>query len=164
MNGMGNILGEICKIVLPIPEESYAGNPDSELAVCTLSSIDLLKQIASSPLMSKISVAGRLFSESRGIDSLLRYLSLHKNVKTMLVCGNEVRGHMAGHSLFCLHKTGIGPGRRIAGSASPEPFLTATTQQIAHFQDRVELVDRIGVTDLGPISAWINSRSSASPG
>ena len=44
MNILGETIGEICKIVLPIPEEVYFGNEDSQLAICTLSSMKLLKK------------------------------------------------------------------------------------------------------------------------
>ena len=48
MNAIGEAIGELCKVILPINEEFYLGNPDSKTAICTLSSIDLLKNIANS--------------------------------------------------------------------------------------------------------------------
>ena len=48
MNVLGEVIGDLCKAILPIPEESYLGNPDSTIAVCTLSSIDLLKKFKNS--------------------------------------------------------------------------------------------------------------------
>ena len=48
MNSLGNMIGELCKAVLPIPEEKYQGNHNSTIAVCTLSSLDLLKKMANS--------------------------------------------------------------------------------------------------------------------
>ena len=50
MNALGEKIGELCKIILPIPEEYYHGNPNSSIAVCTLSSIDLLKKFANSEI------------------------------------------------------------------------------------------------------------------
>ena len=44
MNALGEAIGELCKVILPIPEERFLGNPGSSVAVCTLSSIDLLKK------------------------------------------------------------------------------------------------------------------------
>ncbi len=46
MNSLENMIGVLCKAILPIPEESYQGNPSSTIAVCTLSSLDLLKEMA----------------------------------------------------------------------------------------------------------------------
>ena len=36
MNAVGEAIGELCKIILPIREEFYLGNPDSHIAICTL--------------------------------------------------------------------------------------------------------------------------------
>ena len=49
MNAIGDALGELCKIILPIRPESYPGNPESAVAVCTLSDIALLGDLASEP-------------------------------------------------------------------------------------------------------------------
>ncbi len=64
MNALGETIGELCKIVLPIPEESYRGDPNSSRAVCTLSSIDLLKKLANSEILNHLSIVGRLLSEN----------------------------------------------------------------------------------------------------
>ena len=106
MNALGEAIGELCKVILPIPEERFLGNPGSSVAVCTLSSIDLLKKFQNSDVLNQICIAGRLLSENKGIDSMIDYVFKNKNVKTIIVCGKEVWGHKAGHSLFELHKNG----------------------------------------------------------
>ena len=160
---LGDAIGELCKTLLPIPEECYAGDPRSQTAVCTLASIDLLKQIAASEIMSQVSTAGRLFSENKGIDSMLRHVNSHRNIRTIILCGKDASGHKAGHSLVQLHRHGTDADNRIINSASPEPLLTVTQSEIAHFQN-ITLVDRIGLTDLGSIRMLVSSLSSASRG
>jgi len=86
MNFIENLAGEICKIILPINGEVFFGNPRSSLAICTLSSMNLLKEIANSNLLSKVALVGRLFSENKGIDSLVRYVISNKNLETILLC------------------------------------------------------------------------------
>ena len=54
MNSLENMIGELCKVVLPIHEESYRGNANSIIAVCTLSSLDLLRKMAGSDLLHNI--------------------------------------------------------------------------------------------------------------
>ncbi len=61
MNALGEQIGKLCKIILPIPEESYQGDINSSIAVCTLSSIDLLKKLANSEILNHISIVGRCF-------------------------------------------------------------------------------------------------------
>ncbi len=155
MNSLGNMIGELCKIVLPIPEESYQGNTDSIIAVCTLSSQDLLKKMANSDILHKISIVGRLLSENKGIDAIIRYVNQNKKIKTIIVCGKEVWGHKAGHSLFNLYKNGIDNNGRIIGSTSPDPFLTVTQSQINYFRNEINLVNMINETNFNKIKQKI---------
>lgn len=156
MNSIGNAIGELCKIILPIPEESYLGNPDSSIAICTLSSIDLLKKISNSELLNHISIAGRLLSENKGIDSIIKYLNQNKKVKTLIVCGKEVWGHKSGHSLIKLYENGINDHGRIINSLSPDPFLTSTKSEINYFQNEINLVNIINETNLETIKKYVN--------
>ena len=157
MNFIENIAGEICKSVFPIKEEVFFGDPNSSLAVCTLSSMKLLKDIANSSVMSRLAVVGRLLSENRGIDSLVSYAISNKNIKTIIICGKDTSGHRPGHSLLNLHKNGIDNEGRIIGSSSPNPVLTITKSNIAEFQKQVKLVDQIGETSISKIELTIDS-------
>ena len=157
MNFIENIAGEICKSIFPIKEEVFFGDPNSSLAVCTLSSMKLLKDIANSSVMSRLAVVGRLLSENRGIDSLVSYAISNKNIKTIIICGKDTSGHRPGHSLLNLHKNGIDNEGRIIGSSSPNPVLTITKSNIAEFQKQVKLVDQIGETSISKIELTIDS-------
>ncbi|ABK78054.1 tetrahydromethanopterin S-methyltransferase, subunit A [Cenarchaeum symbiosum A] len=134
----------------------HLGNPESTVAVCTLSSMDLLDRIAGSELMEEIALAGRLLSENEGIDALIRSAN-SGNIRTVVLCGREVRGHLAGHSLLELHKNGIGPGGRIAGSASPHPVLESGQAEVDLFRGRVDIIDAIGETGLDDIGRLVRS-------
>ena len=155
MNNLGNTIGELCKILLPIPEESYIGNTNSSIAICTLSSMDLLKKISKSEILSHISIVGRLLSENKGIDSIVKYVNENKKIKTIIVCGKEVLGHKAGHSLFELHKNGIDNYGKIINSTSPDPFLTVTKSEINYFQNEINLVNIINETNFDTIKKFV---------
>lgn len=146
MNILGETIGELCKIILPIPEEIYLGNPDSSIAICTLSSIDLLTKFANSEVLNHVSIVGRLFSENKGIDSIINYVNKNKKISTIIVCGKEVLGHKSGHSLFQLHKNGIDKNNKIINSTSSDPYLTVSKSQIKYFQNNVSLVNLINET------------------
>ena len=157
MNALGEAIGEFCKIILPIPEEFYTCNPDSSIAVCTLSSIDLLKKFTNSEIFNDISIAGRLLSENKGIDSIIEYVNKHQKIKIIIVCGKEVWGHKSGHSLFQLHKNGIDKNKRIINSTSPDPFLSTSKSKIQYFQHNVTLVNLINEIDFEKISNKIKT-------
>ena len=147
MNAIGEAIGELCKVILPINEEFYLGNSNSSIAICTLSSIDLLKNFANSKILNQISIVGRLLSENKGIDSIIKYVNKNPKVDTIIVCGKEVWGHKSGHSLLQLHKNGIDQNNRIINSTSPDPLLTVSKSEIKYFQDNVNLINLINVTE-----------------
>ena len=148
MNALGERIGELCKIILPISEESYQGDINSSIAVCTLSSIDLLKKLANSEILNHISIVGRLLSENKGIDSIIKHVYKNQKITTLIVCGKEVWGHKAGHTLFQLYKNGVDKNNRIINSSSPDPYLTVSKSQIQYFQNNITLVNLINETDL----------------
>ena len=157
MNVLGEAIGELCKAVLPIPEEYYTGNSGSSIAVCTLSSINLLKKFANSKILHDISIAGRLLSENKGIDAILEYVSNNQKINTIIVCGKEVWGHKAGHSLFQLYENGIDRNNRIINSTSPDPFLSVSKSKIEYFQDNITLINLINETNFEVISNKIKT-------
>ncbi|MDH3617370.1 MAG: tetrahydromethanopterin S-methyltransferase subunit A [Nitrosopumilus sp.] len=155
MNSLGNMIGEVCKVILPISEESYQGNPESTIAVCTLSSLDLLKKISNSDLLLRISIVGRLLSENKGIDAIIHHVNQNKKIKTIIVCGKEVWGHKAGHSLIELYKNGIDNDKKIIGSNSPDPYLTVSSLQVNYFRKEINLINLINETDFKKIKKII---------
>ena len=148
MNKLSDVIGKLCETLLPIPEEFYIGNTNSSICVCTLSSIKLLKEIKNSKIIENVAIAGRLFTENKGIDSIIKYVNQNKKIKTIIVCGKEVWGHKSGHSLFQLHKFGVDKNNRIVNSTSPEPILTVSNSQIQYFQKEIRLVNLINETNL----------------
>ena len=151
MNKLSDAIGKLCEALLPIPEEFYIGNTNSSICVCTLSSIKLLKEIKNSKIFENVAIVGRLFTENKGIDSMIKYVNENKKIKTIIVCGKEVWGHKSGHSLFQLHKFGVDKNNRIVNSTSPEPFLTVSESEIKYFQKEIILVNLINETNIESI-------------
>ena len=148
MNKLSDTIGKLCEVLLPIPEEFYIGNTNSSICVCTLSSIKLLKELKNSKIIENVAISGRLFTENKGIDSIIKYVNQNKKIKTIIVCGKEVWGHKSGHSLFQLHKFGVDKNNRIINSTSPKPILTVSNSQIQYFQKEITLVNLINETNL----------------
>lgn len=157
MNLIEEIAGEICKIILPIEEEVFFGDSNSNIAVCTLSSMNLLRDISKSSMMKNIAIAGRLLSENKGIDSLVQSVISNKKIDTIILCGKDAWGHKSGYSLICLHKNGIDENHRIIGSSSPHPILTITKKQVLEFQDQVKIINQIGETSISKLAGIVES-------
>jgi len=157
LNKLSDAIGKLCAVLLPIPEKFYIGNTNSSICICTLSSIKLLKELKNSEIIENVAIAGRLFTENKGIDSIIKCVNQNKKIKTIIVCGKEVWGHKSGHSLFQLHKYGIDKNNRIINSTSPEPILTVSNSQIQYFKKEITLVNLINETNMQLIIDKIQS-------
>ena len=153
-----DVAGRICEVLIPIKHEYYMGK-GSRIAICTLSSMYLLQSIArTDDIMNRILIVGRLLSENKGIDSLVRYVVSNENLSIIILCGKDTMGHKPGHSLLCLHKNGIDENHKIIGSSSPHPFLMVTKTQVSKFQRQVKIINKIGEANISNIKNIVESQ------
>ncbi len=157
MNLIEDIAGELCKILLPIEEEVFFGDSKSNIAICTLSSMNLLKDISRSSIIKEVAIAGRLLSENKGIDSLVRSVVSNEKINTIILCGKDTLGHKPGDSLLCLYKNGLDANHRIIGSVSPHPILTVSKKEVAKFQGQVKIINKIGKTSISELKSIIET-------
>jgi tetrahydromethanopterin S-methyltransferase subunit A len=151
MKRIENGAGKLCKALLPIKQEYYLG-AGKAVALCTLSSIDLLETISRSSLMNKVLIAGRLLSENKGIEAMIAFTVKHPELKRILVCGKEIKGHKAGQALLALASNGVDSSGRIIGAAGPNPIVTLCAQDVDLFRRQVQIIDLIGTVDIGKIA------------
>jgi tetrahydromethanopterin S-methyltransferase subunit A len=144
--------GRICEAVLPIKHDYYLGR-GKELAICTLSSIDLLEKISKSEIMDSVAIAGRLLSENRGIDAMIRFALEHPDLKRIIVCGREVKGHRAGQALLALARNGIDGEGMIVGALGPYPILESPAEDVKAFRRQVEITDMAGEVDVSSLKS-----------
>ena len=132
-----NAAGKICEALLPIRHEYYIGKGKS-IAICTLSSIDLLKELSNSvDIMNRILIVGRLLSENEGIDTIIKFVLDHTELDHIIICGKEVKGHQSGQALVSLYKNGINNDGRIIGAKGPYPILRSSEKDIEEFRKQI---------------------------
>ena len=153
---MENCIGEICKYLLPIKHEHFVGK-GSSIAICTLSSIRLLTEISNdTKLMNNLAIVGRLLSENKGIDDIINYCIVHKELEHLIICGKDSRGHRAGDSLIALSKNGMTKEGIIIESKSPRPQLRSSYKEVEIFRDRITVHNLIEETDLNRIRSCVD--------
>jgi tetrahydromethanopterin S-methyltransferase subunit A len=155
-----NFCGDLCKTFLPIKREHIEGE-GKEIAICTLSSLDLLEQISKDQLlMKKIALVGRLLSENKGIDQIIQYSNQNKSLSHVILCGNDSNGHFAGNSLLSLFHNGINHEGRILSSKGHRPYITSCRDDVESFRKRVTVHNLLEITDIGFIRKYIDGFSS----
>lgn len=151
-----DVAGRICEVLIPIKHEYYMGQ-GKRIAICTLSSMHLLQSIArTDDIMNTILIVGRLLSENKGIDTLVRFTLKHPELKYVIVCGKDVKGHQSGQALLSLHKNGTDKDSRIIGAASPHPISTHSRIDIESFRKQIMIYDLIGCEDLKIVKDMID--------
>ena len=153
------VAGKICEFVLPI-RLSYERGNGKTLAICTLSDMNLLKEIiASKEIMHNIFLVGRLLSENRGIDNILKTAHNCPRLKYLILCGKDVRGHLPGQALISLYNYGANEEGYIVGARGSYPKLKSTKEAISYFRTNIKIVDLIGSRDIWQIKLLIDKLS-----
>ena len=145
------IFGMCCYHLLPIKQECYIGKGNI-IAICTLSSQDLLKKIKNNnEIMEEILIVGRLLSENKGIDEIIKFSTNNKSLRYLLLCGEEVKGHLSGQTLIALKKNGIDQNKKVINAASPYPFLASSNDEIEYFRHHINIIYQIGLKNIDKI-------------
>jgi tetrahydromethanopterin S-methyltransferase subunit A len=140
--------GRICEFVIPVRLSYEMGNGRT-LAICTLSDMRLLKELISrKDLMQKIFLAGRLLSENRGIDNILNFVHESPQMKYLILCGRDAKGHLPGQALISLYKYGTRDDGYIVGARGNSPKLKSTKAVISYFRSNIKVIDLIGNRDI----------------
>ncbi|MDO9516621.1 MAG: tetrahydromethanopterin S-methyltransferase subunit A [Methanosarcinaceae archaeon] len=129
----------------PVVKGDYVvGTPGSRIAVVTLAS-------TLEPYLDA-AIWGTCKTENLGAEKIIANVISNSNIRYVLVCGGESRGHLAGQTLLALHKNGIDEQGRIIGSNGAIPFIENITKDaIKRFQSQVKFIGHIGLTDLDEI-------------
>lgn len=132
------------------------GNPNSPVAICTLSSHSLLKQLAASPLIERVSIIGRLETANLGIERLLTSLLALPHIRWLVICGDESRHRRQGQALRNLLLNGVGPDGQIRGASSKNARLpTLRPADVETVRHQVGVRDLLGVHDFERIGAAV---------
>ena len=119
--------------------------------------LQFVRYLAFRYLLDNIAIVGRLFSENKGIDALIRFVNSNKNIKTIILCGKEVWGHKTGDSLLAVYENGIDNSGRIISSKSPDPVLEVSKNEVNQFRNQVNIINKIGETNPVIIKTLVDS-------
>jgi tetrahydromethanopterin S-methyltransferase subunit A len=132
----------------------YVGQKDSPVAVCTLSSLDLMRKIGR---RDEIAIIGKTFTENLGIEKMIRNIITNPWIRFLILCGRE-SPHRVGQSIIALKANGVEVGGRIVQSLGRLPILkNVTREEIAIFRQQVEIFDLIGEVEVDAVLAMVQT-------
>jgi tetrahydromethanopterin S-methyltransferase subunit A len=131
----------------PVRGDYQVGNAFAGVAVVTLASLLFPKGAA---------IWGQCKTENLGVEKIVANVISNCNIRFLILCGVESKGHLPGNTILALHRNGIDEQGRIIGSRGAIPFIQNLPHQaIVRFQSQVELIDRIGLEDIVQIEELI---------
>ena len=143
-----------------IKGDFMSGDANSPVAVVTMGSHLDEKGICD----AGAALCGSCKTENLGLEKVIANVIANPNIRFILFCGTEVKGHLSGQTFGALHKNGVKDGR-VVGAEGAIPFIeNLKDDAIKRFQQQVEVVNIMESEDLGAIKAKINELKAKDPG
>lgn len=137
------------------------GRKDSSVAVCTLGSMKLMRQIGR---RDEIAIVGKTFTENLGIEKVIRNIVTNPSIRFLLLCGKE-SPHRVGQSLIVLKTNGVDAEGRIIESQGKVPVLkNVAREEIDRFRQQIEIIDLIGEREVEPVMARVRQAAGEQRG
>ncbi|MDD5419505.1 MAG: tetrahydromethanopterin S-methyltransferase subunit A [Methanomicrobiaceae archaeon] len=138
----------------------HSGDPNSCVAVVTMGSHLDEQGICD----AGAAICGSCKTENLGIEKVIANVVSNPNIRFVIACGTEVKGHLSGQSFIALHANGVAGGK-IVEAQGAIPFIeNLDDATIARFQEQVEVVNIMESEDLGAIKAKISELTARDPG
>lgn len=105
---------------------------------------------------STVAIYGSLKTENIGIEKIIANVISNPQIRYLLVCGKDIRGHKSGASLLSLHQHGIDGQHRIKNAPGAIPYIENLSEEaIQRFQQQITVIDLIDVVDIDHITQQI---------
>lgn len=151
----------------PLPGNYTALRYQAPVAVCTLTDENLYAQMRDRAA-SALAIVGALQTENLGIERLIDNILANPHIRFLVICGADSRqriGHLPGQSLVALAGSGLDERGRIVGVQGKRPVIrNLDAGAVEHFRRSVEVVDRIGESDVSALSELCDALAKQSPG
>jgi len=151
----------------PLPGDYQAIRFQAPVAVCTLNSDHLIKELGETKV-DGLSIVGSLHTENLGIEHLIRNTLANPHVRFLIICGEDTRkaiGHLPGQSLLALMQHGVNEKMRIIDAQGKRPLLkNIQPEHVEAFRRQVQVIAQIGNTDVPALQNLITDAAGNDPG
>ena len=138
-----------------IPGKYFVVDPDAPVAVTTLGSIALAKEVGARAPRG-LCIVGKVETENIGIEKIIKNILANPAIRCLVLAGAEPPKHLTGASFLALFDHGVDDGMRIIGAPGMRPVLPNTsTEEVTALRDRIEVVNMIGDTDIEDIVSTV---------
>ena len=146
----------------PEIEGTYVvGDPTAPVAVCVLTSTELMAPLAAAP---GVAIAGEVQTANLGLERIVLNVVANPAIRFLLICGKESRLFRPGQSLAALVANGVDEAGLVRGGLGHEPVLRSVpVESLKSFRQQVELVDWTGKVDVAHLRRQVESLARRRP-
>lgn len=147
----------------PVIDGTYVvGDPTAPVAVCALTSEELLTPLAAFP---GVAIVGEIHTANLGIERLVTNVTANASIRFLLLCGKDSQLFSPGQTLCALMEHGIDEAGEIIGAQGYHPVVRNVPRaRIEVFRQQVELVDWTDEHDADLLRARIADLAARTPG
>ena len=145
--------------VWPVLSGNYiVDTPESNIAIVTLTNKFIFPK-------GLCAISGEMKTENLGIERVIINTVSNANIRYIIVCGKESKGHSAGQSLIAIYENGIDEKNKIIGSKGAIPFIENVPREVVErFRKQIKkIVDLINEEDINKIIEVANSLPKEQP-
>jgi len=143
-----------------IQGDFHSGKAESPVAVATMGSHLDEQGICD----AGAAICGSCKTENLGLEKVIANIFSNPNIRFLLLCGTEGKGHLSGQTRAALHANGVEKGK-VVGAQGAIPFIeNVGDAEIKRFQEQIEIVNIMETEDLGQIKAKIAELTARDPG
>ncbi len=129
----------------PIFKGDYlVNNFEGRIAIATLN--DDPKNFRGLLKHKSVSIIGSVKTENLGIEKIIANVISNPNIRFLIICGTESKGHFPGQALISLFKNGVDENSRIIGAKGAIPYLENVDRDaVERFREQISgIMDEIG--------------------
>jgi tetrahydromethanopterin S-methyltransferase subunit A len=137
------------------PGHFRVGTPTGPVAVCTLTSNEMIEPLA---VLPGVAIAGRVYTVNLGIEKIILNVTANPSIRFLLLCGRDSPIFKPAQGLAALVRDGVTGERRIVGAEGHLPVLANLPRPLIEaFRQQVELVDLAGETDIDALATQVKA-------
>ena len=147
----------------PVIDGTYVvGDPAAPVAVCALTSEELLTPLAALP---GVAIVGEIHTANLGIERIVTNVTANASIRFLLLCGKDSSLFRPGQTLCALVENGIDEAGQIIGAQGYHPVVRNLSRtRIDAFRRQIELVDWTDEKDADLLRARIADLAARTPG
>ena len=112
-----------------------------------------------------VSIIGSVKTENLGIEKIIANVISNPNIRYLVICGAESKGHFPGQALIALLKNGVDEENRIIGAKGAIPYLeNVGSDAVMRFRDQIlRVIEKIGTRDVAELERVVNELEAEKP-